>query len=504
MIHHHKILSLLLVVLLTISTTTRSQAFVLPPHNTANAKAPGVRQPSTKNSPTQKQSFTSTGWDSFEKLRTVTDVPSGEGQRKFRRTVYSHDDWKKHRSQDRFIFYLQAIFSSGVYKNLQREVTLTCGVAVFVCLYNALFGGYTDWEGVQQAALIQSQYFPKIGLPLAAFTLTSPSLGLLLVFRTNTSYQRWDEARKNWGMNINHTRNLNRMANAYYDPTANVTPEQRQADLTHVAVCTWAFVRAMKRHLSPEEEDEAAFVKELYDRLPAAQAEKVVKSAHRPNRALQDLSYAIEDLPMHYLRKNEVHRAVTIFEDNLGSSERILTSPVPLFYSRHLARFLAVWLLLLPFGLYDAFAPSWNHMAMIPATVVISTMLFGIEEIGTQLEEPFTVLPMQAFCDKIYNWCTEIQSWQPGDNGRPAKPVRPQHALYFTEQSVGMALPMPPPTATMVNGDRAAPVMAAKKQPTPVAKANNNDNRGGGLPPPSSPSQLSMEEFLKRQAQGGS
>lgn len=212
------------------------------------------------------------------------------------------------------------------------------------------------------------------------------------MFRTNTSYQRWDEARKNWGMNINHTRNLNRMANAYYDD-ANVTPEQRQADLTHVAVCTWAFVRSMKRHLSPESEDEADFVKEVYDKLPAPQAAKLVAATHRPNRALQDLSYAIEDLPMHYLRKNEIHRAVSIFEDNLGSSERILTSPVPLFYSRHLARFLAVWLLLLPFGIYDAFAPSWNHIAMIPATVVIATMLFGIEEIGTQLEEPFTVLP---------------------------------------------------------------------------------------------------------------
>jgi len=31
-------------------------------------------------------------------------------------------------------------------------------------------------------------------------------LSLLQVFRTNTSYRRWDEARKNWGMNINHTR----------------------------------------------------------------------------------------------------------------------------------------------------------------------------------------------------------------------------------------------------------------------------------------------------------
>jgi len=374
-----------------------------------------------------------TGWDSFKDVprRTMTDVPSGEEQRKFRRTVYTHDDWKKHRSQDRFSYYLMAIFKSGVYKNLGREVGAVTLVGAFLVAWNALVGGYTDTAGVDHAAIISSQFFPRFSLPLAAFTLTSPSLGLLLVFRTNTSYQRWDEARKNWGMNINHTRDLVRMANCYYDESGGVTAEQRADDLNHVALCTWAFVRAMKRHLSPEKEDESDFQLELYEKLPSQQAEMIINAAHRPNRALQDLSYAIDDLPMHFMRKNEIHKAVTIFEDDLGSSERILTSPVPLFYSRHLARYLAIWLLLLPFGLYDAFASSWNHFALIPSIAVISTMLFGIEEIGTQLEEPFTVLPMQAFCDKIYNWCMEIVSWSPGDNGRPINSIKTEHA-YFT------------------------------------------------------------------------
>ena len=33
------------------------------------------------------------------------------------------------------------------------------------------------------------------------------------------------------------------------------------------------------------------------------------------------------------------------------------------------------------------------------------------------MEEPFTILPQQDFCDKIYDWCTEMVSWRPGDNG---------------------------------------------------------------------------------------
>jgi ion channel-forming bestrophin family protein len=396
-----------------------ASAFVLPTPRASmtTTSTPSTTQLSQQNTPV------STGFDSFKRIENAINVPSGEEQRKYRRTVYTHDDWKKHRNQNRFVVYLAAMFKSGVYKNLAGEVILTTAVAALVVYYNAIVGGYDGLAGATYPALITSDWLPKLSLPLAAFTLTSPSLGLLLVFRTNTSYQRWDEARKNWGMNINHTRDLVRMANAYYD-ASNVSKEQRQDDLNHVALCTWAFVRAMKRHLSPVEEDEADYAKELYEKLPEKQAEMTLAAAHRPNRALQDLSYAIDDLPMHFLRKNEIHRAVTIFEDNLGSSERILTSPVPLVYSRHLARFLAVWLILLPFGLYDSFANSWNHIAMVPATTVISVMLFGIEEIGTQLEEPFTVLPMQSFCDKIYNWCMEIAKWSPGDNGRPMKALK--------------------------------------------------------------------------------
>jgi predicted membrane chloride channel (bestrophin family) len=393
----------------------------------------------------------------FRDLPPIKDISYGEESRKYRRTVYSHDDWRKHRSPDRFIYYLLSLGVSGVYKNIGREVLATTSIATIVCLYNALVTGYTDFEGVQHAALVTSQYLPKIGLPLAPFTLASPSLGLLLVFRTNTSYQRWDEARKNWGMNINHTRDLVRQGNAYYDKTG-VSEQERQEDLNDLALCTWSFVRCMKRHLSPEDEDEADFQAELYEKLPPQQAQKIIDAAHRPNRALQDLSYSIENLNMHFMRKNEIHKACTIFEDNLGSSERLLTSPVPLFYSRHTARFVAAWLLLLPFALYDAFASSWNHIAMIPATAVISVFLFGIEELATQLEEPFTILPMQAFCDKIYNWCTEIMTWQPGDNGTPVKPVQPDHQ-YFA------AVPPPHSAADVVQQQSHAVVEA-----TPVAR----------------------------------
>ncbi|GFH56226.1 hypothetical protein CTEN210_12702 [Chaetoceros tenuissimus] len=342
----------------------------------------------------------------------------GEGSRFYRRTVYTHDDWVKHRSADRFFRQIGNFASSGVYKSLFKEVTAVTTVASFVVVWNMIFGDYTDLEGVKHAGIMKDSFIPALSLPLVPFTLSSPSLGLLLVFRTNTSYKRWDEARKNWGMNINHTRDLVRLGTAYYD-RASVPPERAEEDLKRLADNTWAFVRSMKRHLSPEWEDEEAFKKELKEKLPADQAERIINAAHRPNRALQDLSTSIENLPMHFMRRGEIHAAATIFEDNLGSSERLLTSPIPVFYSRHTARFLSIWLLMLPFALWGPLGNSWNHINLIPVMTILSLFLFGIEELATQLEEPFTILPMQGFCDKIYNWCQEIVSFKPGDNGMP-------------------------------------------------------------------------------------
>jgi predicted membrane chloride channel (bestrophin family) len=334
---------------------------------------------------------------------------------------------------------LRTTFSSGIYKNLGREVIATTGVACLVLIANFLLDGYTDFSGIFHQGALSGVVAP-LKLPLTPFNLASPSLGLLLVFRTNAAYNRWDEARKNWGSNINRTRDLNRMANAYYD-SSQVTPERREEDLKRVSLATWAFVRSMKRHLSPEWQDEEDFRRELFERLPEKQAQAIINAAHRPNRALFDLSLAIENLPMHFIRKDKLHASLTQFEDNLGSSERLLTSPVPLFYSRHTARFLSVWLLLLPFALYDIMAPTWNHIGMVPATSLLSLFLFGIDELATQMDEPFTILPMQGFCDKIGNWCNEIASWREGDNDQYAakysnrnvdqKPTRSTTYTYY-------------------------------------------------------------------------
>ena len=106
------------------------------------------------------------------------DISYGEESRKYRRTVYSHDDWVRHRAPDRFVRNAFSSLASGVYKNIGNEVLTITSIAALVVFYNALAGGYTDFSGIQQPAVLEG--LPKIGLPMAPFTLSSASLGLLL------------------------------------------------------------------------------------------------------------------------------------------------------------------------------------------------------------------------------------------------------------------------------------------------------------------------------------
>ena len=104
----------------------------------------------------------------------------GEKSREFRRTVYSHEDWVKHRSTDRFYRNLSTIFYSGVTINLAKEVLSVTFVAAFVIGWNCIFGEYQDLNFVSHPGPMSDSIVPILSLPMSVFTLASPSLGLLL------------------------------------------------------------------------------------------------------------------------------------------------------------------------------------------------------------------------------------------------------------------------------------------------------------------------------------
>ena len=148
-----------------------------------------------------------------------------ESQRKDRRTIFMHDDWVRHRSSERFLRNIKSIGSSGINQALKTELSFVTLDALFVVLFNMLFYEYQDFSGVVHPAPLQflDANIKALSLPALPFTILMPALSLLLVFRTNTAYSRWNEARTLWGGLINNCRNVVRQGNTFFpdDPKHN-------------------------------------------------------------------------------------------------------------------------------------------------------------------------------------------------------------------------------------------------------------------------------------------
>jgi len=336
--------------------------------------------------------------------------PYGEGSRRFRRTVYTQEDWLKHRSSTRLFKTLGGTLTSGVVRSLLVEVGVVTGFALAIVMWNAVLFGYVDLANVAHAApLGEIPGYLRLTLPALPFTLSSPALGLLLVFRTNSSYQRWLEARITWGRVVASTRNVLRQASAWLD--ADVPAADRARVLSALGTSAWAFCAALRLRLSaaderPMIEDElTAGAGDLIVGGGAAGAQllsaALLNAASPPLRALRDLSERVVALPMDEKRRVEMDKSLIVMGDCVETCERILSAPVPLVYTRHTARFLSAWLLLVPLALWEPFGASWNHLSMVPATALLAIFLFGIEELAVQLEEPFSILPLQKLCDDV-------------------------------------------------------------------------------------------------------
>lgn len=185
-----------------------------------------------------------------------------------------------------------------------------------------------------------------------------------LVFRTNSSYKRWDEARKAWATIVNNSRTILRQTAAWIS-TADLPAAEKQRLIRRVANAVWLFPRAEQRHLLSAREDEEAYRSAVRERLPPALAEDMVSfERHRPSRALYELSSAINEIPIEMFRRVSVDKSVSHLCDAMGGCDRIFGSPVPVSYTRHTARFLELWLLFLPLCLWGPLENSWNHIAV--------------------------------------------------------------------------------------------------------------------------------------------
>jgi putative membrane protein len=294
-----------------------------------------------------------------------------------RRALFSHRSW--------FQFAFQ----------LRGSVIPAISFRTFIC---GAFGAIVS--------MLHYQGIP-VSLPVLASVIPNIVLGLMLVFRTNTAYERFWEGRKLWGGLINTVRNLARQIWV-------VILEKEESD-RQTKVCALnllvAFSIATKLHLRQDpvnEELQALLLPHRYERL---------KTMNNPPL---EVAFWIQD----YLQQQYRRECVNAYQlgimqgllnqmvDILGGCERILKTPIPLAYAIHLKQLLLIYCLSLPFQFVSQLG-WWTA----PIVALMSFTLFGIEEIGIEIENPFgrdpNDLPLDQICETMKRNITDLMSLEP-------------------------------------------------------------------------------------------
>ena len=232
----------------------------------------------------------------------------------------------------------------------------------------------------------------SLSWPVLSGVVPSIVLGLLLVFRTNTAYERFWEGRKVWGTLVNTVRNL---ARQIWAAIAENKPDDRKAKVEALRLLV-AFAVATKLHLREER---------LHSELEPLMSEERYQILQSMNHPPLEIAFWIGD----YLQRQHERNCLNTYQlsamiklldemvDVLGSCERILKTPIPLAYSIHLKQLLLLYCLSLPF-------PMVSELHWLTGVVVglISFAVFGIEEIGIEIENPFGYdandLPLDTIC----------------------------------------------------------------------------------------------------------
>ncbi|MFC2125862.1 bestrophin family protein [Bacteroidota bacterium] len=261
-------------------------------------------------------------------------------------------------------------------------VLVAVAVYSFIIVYLGLY--YKEWFDFKSTTAIHS---------LLGFVI-----GLLLVFRTNTAYDRWWEGRKQWGSLVNNSRNFALKLNAILPVN---DPSTRQ--FFRLMISNYAF--AIKEHLRAGVKfEEHEYSEEINTDL--------IKNANNVPNAIAREMYS----KIHALYKDGtisgdqlivLDKEIKSFTDILGACERIRNTPIPYSYNLFLKKFIFVYILTMPFGLVSGF----NYWT-IPVIVFILYVFGSLELLAEEIEDPFgedtNDLPTDDLAKKIKTNVLEI------------------------------------------------------------------------------------------------
>lgn len=231
-----------------------------------------------------------------------------------------------------------------------------------------------------------------VGMPSLLHTLMGLALGMLLVFRTNSCYDRFWEGRKLWGGIVNETRNLVRSASVHLreDPVLVARIARWTAAFPYASMCALRGIDG----LGP-----------LADDLPPHEAGGAIAAQHTPMAVATQMTACLREARDRGMITDYVMSAmdqnIQLLVDYLGGCERIRKTPMPFAYAVHLRRSLVLYCFSLPFAMVESY--GWTTVVDV---LIIAYTFFGIEEIGVEIEGPFghddNDLPLEDICETIH------------------------------------------------------------------------------------------------------
>lgn len=214
-------------------------------------------------------------------------------------------------------------------------------------------------------------------------------LSLLLVFRTNTAYDRWWEGRKLWGKLVNDSRNFVIKINS-------ILPENDVKNRTQIAKYLRFFPYFLASHLSKEstrlvlDEDFSDLQKELQHHPPAELVFLLTKKLYQLKK----------ENKISYTEMLFLDTQLSGFLDVCGGCERIKNTPIPYSYSSFIKKFIIFYVMALPVANVVNLG-----CFMIPITMFVYYVLMSLELIAEEIEDPFNNdendIPMEAISQNI-------------------------------------------------------------------------------------------------------
>jgi ion channel-forming bestrophin family protein len=230
-----------------------------------------------------------------------------------------------------------------------------------------------------------------VAIPALASIIPNIVLGLLLVFRTNTAYDRFWEGRKAWGTMNNSIRNLSRQIWVGIE----APDPQDLAHKTATMKLLLAFCVATKLLLRQDDLSPA-----LDSLVSPAQMQRLAQVQNPPLEIATWVEAYLQRSPVHPDQLRNMQILLGSMVDALGTCERILRTPMPLAYAIHLKQLLVLYCFSLPFQVVGTLG-WWTP----PLVVLIAFTLLGIEAIGIEIENPFgsdpNDLPLDRICDTM-------------------------------------------------------------------------------------------------------